>query len=189
MIWGGADVIIIEMLFSFWVVSDSLQSHGLQHARFPCPSVSPGVCSNACPLFIEMVMSSNYLKNHSLSPDPWKNCLPWNWSPVSKMLGTTTLKAQMVDSPFVSNRGNNIGTTLSSNDLAWEFTKNRPYVHRAVNPFLPLSIPPSSPLDHRLRQISFWPVGGFILAHPFEGLVLWRYLGLIFQMYGPRLNL
>jgi len=82
------------------------------------------------------------------------------------MLGTATLKAQMVDSPFVSNRGNNIGTILSSNDLAW------PYVHRAVNPFLPLSIPPSSPLDHRLRRVSFWPVGGFILAHPFEGLVL-----------------
>jgi len=170
-------------------VSDSLQSHGRQHARLPCPSLSPGVCSNACPPFIEMVMSSNYLKNRSLSPDPWKNCLPRNWSQVSKMLGTATSKAQMVDSPFVSNRDNNIGTILSSNDLPWEFTKNRPYVHRAVNPFLPLSIPPSSPLDHRLRQISFWPVGGFILAHPFEGLVLWRYLGLIFQMYGPRLNL
>ena len=87
-------------------------------------------------------------------------------------LAPTTLKAQMIDSPFVSNRGNNIGTTLCSNDLAWEFTKNRPYVHRAVNPFLPLSIPSPNPLDHRLRQISFWPVGAFILAHPFECLVL-----------------
>ena len=24
--------------------------HGLQHARLPCPSLSPGVCSNSCPL-------------------------------------------------------------------------------------------------------------------------------------------
>ena len=24
--------------------------HGLQHTRFPCPSLSPGVCSNSCPL-------------------------------------------------------------------------------------------------------------------------------------------
>ena len=24
--------------------------HGLQHARLPCPSPSPGVCSNSCPL-------------------------------------------------------------------------------------------------------------------------------------------
>ena len=32
------------------VVSDSLWPHGLQHARVPCPSASPGVCSNSCPL-------------------------------------------------------------------------------------------------------------------------------------------
>ena len=31
-------------------MSDSLQPHGLQHARLPCPSPSPGVCSNSCPL-------------------------------------------------------------------------------------------------------------------------------------------
>ena len=31
-------------------VSDSLQPHGLQHARLPCPSPSPRVCSNSCPL-------------------------------------------------------------------------------------------------------------------------------------------
>ena len=27
---------------------DSLQPHGLQHARLPCPSLTPGVCSNSC---------------------------------------------------------------------------------------------------------------------------------------------
>ena len=32
------------------VVSDSLQPHGLQHARLLCPSLSPKVCSNSCPL-------------------------------------------------------------------------------------------------------------------------------------------
>ena len=32
------------------VVSDSLQPHGLQHARLPCPSLSRGACSNLCPL-------------------------------------------------------------------------------------------------------------------------------------------
>ena len=31
-------------------MSNSLQSHGLQHARLPCPSLSPGVCSDSCPL-------------------------------------------------------------------------------------------------------------------------------------------
>ena len=32
------------------VVSDSLWLHGLQHARPPCPSPTPGVYSNSCPL-------------------------------------------------------------------------------------------------------------------------------------------
>ena len=31
------------------VVSDSLQPHGLQHARLPCPSTTCGACSNSCP--------------------------------------------------------------------------------------------------------------------------------------------
>ena len=29
-------------------MSDALRPHGLQHTRFPCPSLSPGVCSNSC---------------------------------------------------------------------------------------------------------------------------------------------
>ena len=36
--------------FSHSVVSDSLQPHGPQHARPPCPSPTPGVYSNSCPL-------------------------------------------------------------------------------------------------------------------------------------------
>ena len=31
-------------------MSCSLWSHGLQHSRLPCPSLSPGVCSNSSPL-------------------------------------------------------------------------------------------------------------------------------------------
>ena len=36
--------------FSRSVVSDSLQPHKPQHARPPCPSPTPGVYSNSCPL-------------------------------------------------------------------------------------------------------------------------------------------
>ena len=36
--------------FSHSVVSDSLWPHELQHARPPCPSQTPGVYSNTCPL-------------------------------------------------------------------------------------------------------------------------------------------
>ena len=38
------------LLFTHSVMSDSLWPYGLQHARLPCPSVSPRACSNSCPL-------------------------------------------------------------------------------------------------------------------------------------------
>ena len=41
---------IYSVQFSCSVVSDSLRPHGLQHARPPCPSPTPGVYSNSCPL-------------------------------------------------------------------------------------------------------------------------------------------
>ena len=41
--------VVLVLLFSHSVVSDSLRPHGLQHARLPCPSC-PGVCSNPRPL-------------------------------------------------------------------------------------------------------------------------------------------
>ena len=36
--------------FSRLVLSNSLQPNGLQHTRPPCPSATPGVYSNPCPL-------------------------------------------------------------------------------------------------------------------------------------------
>ena len=36
--------------WSHSVVSDSLGTHGLHHTRLSCSSLSPGVCSNSCPL-------------------------------------------------------------------------------------------------------------------------------------------
>ena len=40
-----------HLLFSSHVVPDCSSPHGLQHARLPCPSPSPRVCSNSCPLW------------------------------------------------------------------------------------------------------------------------------------------
>ena len=42
---GLENNILVQLL----VVSDSLRSHGRQHARLPCSSLSPRVCSNSCP--------------------------------------------------------------------------------------------------------------------------------------------
>ena len=54
------------LLFSRSVMSDYLQRHGLKPTRFPCPSVSPRVCSSSCPLhwWCHTTISSC----HSLSP-------------------------------------------------------------------------------------------------------------------------
>ena len=38
------------LLFIHSVEPDSLRPHGLQHASLPWPPLSPGVCSNSCPL-------------------------------------------------------------------------------------------------------------------------------------------
>ena len=41
---------IVSVKFSHRVISGSWQPHGLQHARLPCPSPSPGAFPNPCPL-------------------------------------------------------------------------------------------------------------------------------------------
>ena len=48
--WGCLISVYIISQFSTSVMSDFLWPHGLQHARPPCPSSTPGVYSNSCPL-------------------------------------------------------------------------------------------------------------------------------------------
>ena len=43
-------VLFSSVQFNFTVVSNSLRPHGLQHARIPCPSPTPGVYPNSCSL-------------------------------------------------------------------------------------------------------------------------------------------
>ena len=50
-------------------MSHSLQPHGQQHARLPCPSLSPRVCSDSCPL------SQWYYPTISSSATPFSFCL------------------------------------------------------------------------------------------------------------------
>ena len=44
------DLCLHVLLFGPSLVSDSLWPHGLQHTRLSCPSLSPRVFSNSCPL-------------------------------------------------------------------------------------------------------------------------------------------
>ena len=48
--FGFKKYVFSSVQFSRSVVSDSLQPHESQHARPPCPTPTPGVYSNSCPL-------------------------------------------------------------------------------------------------------------------------------------------
>ena len=48
--WEALWFCISSVQFCRSVVYNSLQPHGLQHARLPCPSPTPGAYSNSCPL-------------------------------------------------------------------------------------------------------------------------------------------
>ena len=44
------ETFVSSVQFSCSVVSESLGPRGLKDARLPCPSPTPGACSNSCPL-------------------------------------------------------------------------------------------------------------------------------------------
>ena len=58
-------VLVLLLLFSHSVMTDSLRPHGLQHARLPCPSPTPRACSNSCPLSSIKTSKDSVL------------CIPW----------------------------------------------------------------------------------------------------------------
>ena len=63
------DCTVQSVQFSHSVMSNSLWSHGLQHARLPCPSPTLKACSNSCP-------SSTWCHpNISSSVIPFSSCL------------------------------------------------------------------------------------------------------------------
>ena len=92
------------LLFNCSVVSDSLWPHGLQHARLPCPSLSPRVCSNSCPLswWCHLTILS--------SVTPFCSC------PQSFPASGSFLMSQL----FTSN-GQSIGTSVSASVLPMNF--------------------------------------------------------------------
>ena len=69
------------LLFSQSVVSNSLQPHGLQRARLPCSSPSPGVCSSSCPLsqWCHPTISSSVIPFSYLQSFPASGSFPTSW--------------------------------------------------------------------------------------------------------------
>ena len=63
-------------------MSDSLWPHGLYHTRIPCPSPSPGVCSNSCPLSQQCHPTVSFSVTHLFScPQsfPKSGSFPMSW--------------------------------------------------------------------------------------------------------------
>ena len=90
----------LSVQFSCSVVSDSLQPHGLQHARPPCPSPTFGVYSNSCPLnqWCHPTTSSSVV--HFFS------CLQSSWASESFQM-----------SQFFASSGQSIGVSASASVL------------------------------------------------------------------------
>ena len=67
-LYGLSGCISTLLFFSRLLVSNSLWPHELQHTKLPCPSLSPRVCSNPCPL------SQWYCPTISSSAFPFASC-------------------------------------------------------------------------------------------------------------------
>ena len=97
-------------------MSNSLRPHGLQHTRLPCPSLSPGVCSNSCPL--SWVMVSNHLilchsflllpsifPSTRVSPNKSTLCISvamyWSFSLSNEYSGLISIRINWFDLPEV----------------------------------------------------------------------------------------
>ena len=90
----------ISVQFSRSVVSNSLQPHGLQHARLPCPSPTPRAYSNSCP-------SSQWCHpTISSSVAPFSSCLQ-----------SFSASRSFPMSQFFASGGQSIGASTSSSVL------------------------------------------------------------------------
>ena len=91
---------ISSVQFSLSVVSNSLWPYGMQHGRLPCPSPTPGVYPNSCPL------SQWCHPNISSSVVPFSSC------PQSFPASGSFLMSQ-----FFTSGGQSIGAAASASVL------------------------------------------------------------------------
>ena len=84
--------------FSGSVVSDSLQPQGLQHASLPCPSPTPGACSDPSSCWCHPTISSSVI-------------------PVSSRLQSFPASGSFPISHFFTSGGQSIGASASATVL------------------------------------------------------------------------
>ena len=109
--------------FSRQVMSDSLRPHGLQHARPPRPSLSPGVCSNSCPLSRRCqptILSTVAPFSSCPQSFPGPASFPMSWLFIS---GGQRVGASVSASVLPMKRAQSLGDT-SFVRPSWSFTKH-----------------------------------------------------------------
>ena len=90
-------------LFSHSVVSNSLPPHKLQHTRLPSPLLSPGVCTNSCPLswWCHPIISSSVVPFSScLQSFPESGSFPMTWVFGAKYQVAKVLELQLQHQSF-----------------------------------------------------------------------------------------
>ena len=77
--WGIVGRPVTDFFLVSSVVSDSLLPHEPQHARPPCPSPTPGVYSNSCPLswWCHPTISSSVIPFSSFQSLQHQNLFQW----------------------------------------------------------------------------------------------------------------
>ena len=122
-------------LFLLFSCSYSLWLHRLQHARLPCPSLSPGACSNSCPLswWCHLIISSSVI--------PFSSCPQSFPAPGSFPM-----------SQLFTSGGQSIGTSASESVLPMNIQSWFPLVLTGLISLLPKGF--SSLLEHHSSKTS-----------------------------------
>ena len=92
-------------------MSDALWPHGLKHVKHPCPSQSPRVCSNSCPL-----------NGDAIQPSCWCHQLSWWCHPTSVIPFSPSCQSFSASGSFLMNQlyasgGQSTGASTSASVL------------------------------------------------------------------------
>ena len=165
-------VVVVSVQFSCSVMSDSLQPHGLQDARPPCPSPTPGVYSNSCP-------SSRWCHpTISSSVIPFSSCL--QFFPASESFPM---------SQFFASGGQSVGVSASTSVLPMKSQDWSPLGWTGWSPCSPRNSQESSPtqqfkgINSSALTFRYSP-----LSHPYMttgktiALTRWTFVGKVMSL-------
>ena len=150
----------------------TLQRHGLQHARLPCPSLSTWVCSNSCPL------------------SQW--CHPTILSsvvPFSSRLQSFPGSGSFLRSLFFASGGQRIGASASVSVLPMNIQDWFPLGWTGWMDLLAVQGTLKSLLQHHSSKASILRHSAFFmvkLSHPYMttgktiALTIWTFVGIVF---------